>query len=147
MLANTPRWSLVTDNTVVPSRWQATAGVDRQSLAEFEQDEKNNLYKLWNRMSSGSYFPSPVRAVEIPKADGRGVRTLGVPTVTDRIAQTVVTMLLEPEVEKVFSPSSFGYRPGRSALAAVGVARVQCWKQSWVLDMDIQGFFDNTDQR
>lgn len=119
------------------------AGVDRQSLAEFEQDEKNNLYKLWNRMSSGSYFPAPVRAVEIPKADGRGVRTLGVPTVTDRIAQTVVTMMLEPEVEKVFSPGSFGYRPGRSALDALGVARVRCWKQPWVLDMDIQGFFDN----
>ncbi len=93
-------------------------------------------------MASGSYFPAPVRAVEIPKPGG-GVRTLGVPTITDRIAQTVAAMLLEPEAEKVFSPDSFGYRPGRSALDAVGIARVRCWKRDWVLDMDIQGFFDN----
>lgn len=119
------------------------AGIDGQSLAEFEQDLKNNLYRLWNRMSSGSYFPAPVRAVEIPKADGRGVRILGVPTVTDRIAQTVVTMILEPVVEPVFSPDSFGYRPGRSALDAIAVTRQRCWKSPWVLDMDIQGFFDN----
>lgn len=102
---------------------KGAAGVDRQSLADFAQDEQNNLYKIWNRMASGSYFPAPVRAVEIPKSGGNGVRTLGVPTVTDRIAQTVVAMLLEPEVEKVFSPDSYGYRPGRSALDAVGVAR------------------------
>ena len=122
---------------------KGAAGVDRQSLTEFAQDERNNLYKLWNRMSSGSYFPAPVRAVEIPKPGGKGVRVLGVPTVTDRIAQTVVAMLLEPEVEKVFHPDSYGYRPGRSALDAVGTARVRCWKRSWVLDLDIQGFFDN----
>lgn len=121
---------------------KGAAGVDRQSLADFAQDERNNLYKIWNRMSSGSYFPAPVRAVDIPKAGG-GVRTLGVPTITDRIAQTVVTMVLEPEAEKVFSPDSFGYRPGRSALDAVAVARERCWKRDWVLDMDIQGFFDN----
>jgi len=122
---------------------KGAAGVDRQSLAEFARDEKNILYKLWNRMSSGTYFPAPVRAVEIPKSGGKGVRTLGVPTVTDRIAQTVVAMLLESEVEKVFHPDSYGYRPGRSALDAVGVARERCWKWNWVLDMDIQGFFDN----
>jgi len=122
---------------------KGAAGVDRQSLAEFAQDEKNHLYKLWNRMSSGSYFPAPVRAVEIPKPGGKGVRVLGVPTVTDRIAQTVVAMWLEPELEKVFHPDSYGYRPGRSALDAVEVARRRCWKRSWVLDMDIQGFFDN----
>jgi len=122
---------------------KGAAGVDRQSLADFAQDEKNHLYKLWNRMSSGSYFPAPVRAVEIPKPGGKGVRVLGVPTVTDRIAQTVVAMWLEPEVEKVFHTDSYGYRPGRSALDAVEVARKRCWKRNWVLDMDIQGFFDN----
>lgn len=122
---------------------KGAAGVDRQTLVDFAQDERNNLYKLWNRMASGSYFPAPVRAVEIPKPGGKGVRVLGVPTVTDRIAQTVVAMLLEPEVEKVFHPDSYGYRPGRSALDAVEVARARCWKRNWVLDMDIQGFFDN----
>lgn len=122
---------------------KGAAGVDRQSLADFAQDENNNLYKIWNRMSSGTYFPAPLRVVEIPKSGGKGVRTLGVPTVTDRIAQTVVAMLLEPEVEKIFHPDSYGYRPGRSALDAVGVARKRCWDRSWVLDMDIQGFFDN----
>jgi RNA-directed DNA polymerase len=121
---------------------KGAAGVDRQSLADFAQDERKYLYKLWNRMSSGSYFPAPVRAVEIPKQGG-GVRPLGVPTVTDRIAQTVVAMLLEPEAEKVFHPDSYGYRPRRSALDAVGTARKRCWDRSWVLDMDIQGFFDN----
>lgn len=122
---------------------KGAAGIDRQSLADFAQDEKNNLYKLWNRMASGSYFPAPVRAVQIPKSDGKGVRTLGVPTVTDRIAQTVVAMLLEPVVEQVFHDDSYGYRPGRSALDAVEAARVRCWRRDWVLDMDIRGFFDN----
>ena len=121
---------------------KGAAGVDRQSLADFAQDERNNLYRIWNRMASGSYFPAPVRAVKIPKPGG-GIRILGVPTITDRIAQTVVAMVLEPEVEKIFSPDSYGYRPGRSALDAVGVARQRCWKRNWVLDMDIQGFFDN----
>jgi RNA-directed DNA polymerase len=115
------------------------AGIDGQSLADFAQDEKNNLYKIWNRMCSGSYFPPPVKAVEIPKAGGRGTRVLGVPTVSDRIAQTVVTMVLEPLVEPVFHPDSYGYRPGRSALDAVGVCRQRCWTQAWVIDMDIQG--------
>ena len=115
------------------------------SIEEFEQDLKRNLYRLWNRMSSGSYFPPPVRMVEIPKAGGAGVRVLGVPTVADRIAQTVVAMYLEPGVEKVFHPDSYGYRPGRSALDAVGVCRERCWSTDWVIDLDIQGFFDNLD--
>jgi group II intron reverse transcriptase/maturase len=121
---------------------KGAAGVDRQSLADFAQDEKRNLYKIWNRMSSGSYFPPPVRAVEIPKAGG-GVRVLGVPTVADRIAQTVVAMTLEPLVEPIFHEDSYGYRPGRSALDAVGVCRKRCWQSQWVIDLDIQGFFDN----
>jgi group II intron reverse transcriptase/maturase len=121
---------------------KGAAGVDRQSLADFAQDEKKNLYKIWNRMSSGSYFPPPVRAVEIPKSGG-GVRVLGVPTVADRIAQTVVAMTLEPSVEPVFHEDSYGYRPGRSALDAVGKCRKRCWQTQWVIDLDIQGFFDN----
>ncbi|MQA16088.1 MAG: group II intron reverse transcriptase/maturase, partial [Pseudonocardiaceae bacterium] len=122
---------------------RGAAGVDAQSLADFAQDEKNNLYKIWNRMSSGSYFPPPVKAVEIPKAGGRGVRVLGVPTVADRIAQTAVAMVLEPEVEPMFHPDSYGYRPRRSALDAVATCKYRCWRQPWVIDLDIQGFFDN----
>lgn len=121
---------------------KGVAGVDGQSLAEFEQDEKDNLYKLWNRLSSGTYFPPPVRAVEIPKHGG-GVRMLGVPTVADRIAQTAVAMVLNPEVERIFHPDSYGYRPGRSALDAVETCKQRCWQQPWVIDLDIQGFFDN----
>jgi RNA-directed DNA polymerase len=116
-------------------------GIDGQSLDAFEEDLKGNLYKIWNRMSSGSYFPPPVRAVEIPKATG-GVRTLGVPTVADRIAQTVVARRLEAVVEPKFHPDSYGYRPGRSALDAVAVTRERCWRKDWVLDMDIRAFFD-----
>ena len=104
------------------------AGVDGESIEEFERDLKGNLYKLWNRLSSGSYFPAPVRAVEIPKKHGQGVRVLGVPTVADRIAQTVVRLYLEPKVEPMFHPDSYGYRPGRSALQAVGVCRERCWR-------------------
>jgi RNA-directed DNA polymerase len=111
---------------------KGAAGVDGQSLAEFEQDEKNNLYKLWNRLSSGSYFPPPVRAVDIPKHGG-GVRTLGVPTVADRIAQTAVAMVLSPSAEQVFHEDSYGYRPGRSALDAVEICKQRCWRQSWVI--------------
>jgi len=122
---------------------KGAAGVDGQSLADFAQDEKDNLYKIWNRMSSGSYFPPPVKAVEIPKAGGKGVRVLGVPTVADRIAQTVVAMVLESTVEPMFHPNSYGYRPHRSALDAVAECRQRCWKVPWVLDLDIQGFFDN----
>ena len=124
---------------------QGAAGVDGQSIAEFERDLKGNLYKLWNRMSSGTYFPPPVRAVEIPKAGGKGVRVLGVPTVSDRIAQTVVRPYLEPEVEPLFHPDSYGYRPGRSALDAVATCRQRCWKKDWVIDLDIRAFFDSLD--
>ena len=120
---------------------QGAAGADGVSLAAFEKDLKGNLYKIWNRMSSGSYLPLPVRLMEIPKANG-GVRPLGIPTVADRVAQTVVKMVLEPEVEPVFHPSSYGYRPGRSALDAVGAARERCWKFDWVVDLDIKSFFD-----
>ena len=122
---------------------KGAAGVDERSVAEFERDLKGNLYKLWNRLSSGSYFPPPVRAVEIPKRDGDGVRTLGVPTVADRIAQTVVRSYLEPEVEPVFHEDSYGYRPGRSAHDALGVCRERCWRNDWVLDIDIRKFFDS----
>ena len=111
-------------------------------MAEFEVDLKDNLYKLWNRLSSGSYFPPPVRAVEIPKRDGSS-RTLGVPTVADRIAQTVVRGYLEPCVEPVFHEDSYGYRPGRSAHQALRVCRERCWRNDWVLDMDIRSFFDS----
>jgi RNA-directed DNA polymerase len=120
---------------------QGAAGVDDVSLATFEEDLKGNLYKIWNRMSSGSYLPPPVRLVEIPKANG-GVRPLGIPTVADRVAQTVVKMVLEPKVEPLFHPDSYGYGPGRSALDAVGAARERCWKFDWVIDLDIKSFFD-----
>lgn len=118
-----------------------TGGIDGESIAAFEGNLKDNLYKLWNRLSSGSYFPPPVRGVEIPKKDG-GVRVLGVPTVADRVAQTVVAMYLEPEVEPLFHPDSYGYRPGRSAHDAVVACRERCWKNDWVVDLDIRAFFD-----
>jgi len=124
---------------------RGAAGVDEESIAEFEGDLKGNLYKLWNRMSSGTYFPPPVLAVEIPKAGGNGVRVLGVPTVSDRIAQTVVRLYLEPEVEPMFHPDSYGYRPGRSALDAVEACRRRCWNRDWVIDLDIRAFFDSLD--
>jgi retron-type reverse transcriptase len=117
-------------------------GVDGCSIEEFDRDLKNNLYKIWNRMSSGSYLPPPVRAVEIPKASG-GTRILGVPTVADRIAQTVVARRLEAVVEPKFHPDSYGYRPGRSALDAVAVCRERSWRIAWVVDLDIQKFFDS----
>jgi RNA-directed DNA polymerase len=124
---------------------RGAAGVDGQSLEAFEKDLKNNLYKIWNRMSSGSYFPPPVRLVEIPKDQGRGVRPLGIPTVADRIAQMVAKLYFEPLVEPHFHPDSYGYRPGKSALDAVGTARERCWHQDWLIDLDIKGFFDNLD--
>ena len=123
---------------------KGAAGVDDQSIEKFEERLKDNLYKLWNLMASGSYFPPPVRRVKIPKAGG-GERQLGIPTVADRIAQTVVKAKLEPEVEPLFHSNSFGYRPGRSALDAVGQARRNCWRYDWVLDLDVRGFFDNID--
>jgi RNA-directed DNA polymerase len=121
---------------------KGAAGVDEQSIAEFERDREKNLYRIWNRLSSGSYFPPPVKAVEIPKAGGKGVRVLGVPTVADRVAQTVVRMYLEPQVEPVFHPDSYGYRPKKSALDAVGACRQRCWRADWVIDLDIRAFFD-----
>jgi group II intron reverse transcriptase/maturase len=118
-------------------------GVDGCSIEDFEKDLKNQLYRVWNRMSSGSYFPPPVRAVEIPKSHGGGTRILGVPTVADRIAQTVVARRLEAKVEAIFHPDSYGYRPGRSALDAVEACRRRCWKTDWVIDLDIRKFFDS----
>lgn len=123
---------------------QGAAGVDAESIADFEKDLKNNLYKIWNRMSSGSYFPPPVRTVAIPKAGG-GQRMLGIPTVSDRIAQMVAKLCLEPLLEPCFHPDSYGYRPEKSATEAVGVARQRCWRYDWVIDLDIKGFFDNID--
>jgi group II intron reverse transcriptase/maturase len=121
---------------------RGAAGVDGETWSMFDKDLKGNLHKIWNRMSSGSYFPPPVRFVEIEKDDG-GRRPLGIPTVADRVAQTVVKMVLEPIVEPVFHPDSYGYRPGRSALDAVGVARKRCWKADWVIDLDVKAFFDS----
>jgi group II intron reverse transcriptase/maturase len=118
-------------------------GVDACSIEDFEKDLQSNLYRIWNRMSSGSYFPPPVLGVEIPKSHGDGVRLLGVPTVADRVAQTVVAMHLESKVEPVFHEDSYGYRPGRSALDAVARCRERCWKTDWVLDLDIEKFFDS----
>lgn len=123
---------------------RGAAGVDGVSLEAFEEDLEGNLYKIWNRMASGSYFPPPVRLVEIPKGKG-GKRSLGIPTVGDRIAQTVAKMYLEPVVEPKFHPDSYGYRPGKSALDAVGTARKRCWRRDWVVDLDVKGFFDNLD--
>lgn len=123
---------------------QGAYGVDEESIQDFEVNLKNNLYKLWNRMSSGSYFPPAVRRVEIPKAGG-GMRPLGIPTVADRIAQMVVKMYLEPKLEPYFHKDSYGYRPKKSAIEALGVAREMCWRFDWVLDLDIVGFFDNLD--
>lgn len=120
------------------------AGVDKQSIEAFESDLKDNLYKVWNRMSSGSYFPPPVKAVEIPKKNG-GIRILGVPTVSDRVAQMVVKLVFEPCVEPAFLPDSYGYRPGKSALDAIAVTRKRCWQYDWILEFDIKGMFDNID--
>jgi len=119
-------------------------GVDGQSIKDFEKDEEGNLYKIWNRMTSGSYFPPAVRAVEIPKSSG-GVRILGVPTVSDRVAQTVTKLYLEPLVEPVFHHDSYGYRPGRDQHQALAKAKERCWKYDWVLEIDIKGYFDNID--
>jgi RNA-directed DNA polymerase len=120
------------------------AGVDGQTIGQFEADLKGNLYKIWNRMSSGSYFPPPVRAVAIPKKSG-GQRLLGVPTVADRVAQMVVKRMIEPNLDAIFLADSYGYRPGKSALDAVGVTRKRCWGYDWVLEFDIKGLFDNID--
>jgi retron-type reverse transcriptase len=128
-------WKKVRTNAGAP-------GVDAVSITEFEGNERSILYKLWNRMSSGSYFPGPVRAVEIPKDHGAGVRTLGVPNVADRVSQTAAAKLLEEKLEPIFHPDSYGYRPGRSAHDALAVTRKRCWKQNWVLDLDVRAFLD-----
>lgn len=124
---------------------RGAAGVDKQSMTEFEADLKDNLYRIWNRMSSGSYLPPPVLRVDIPKDGGAGTRPLGIPTISDRIAQTVVKRYLEPLVEPVFHNDSYGYRPGRSAHQALDVARQRCWNHDWVLDLDIKNFFGSID--
>lgn len=143
--------SFVISKKVVLEAWedvksnQGAAGVDGVSIEDFERNLSGNLYKVWNRLSSGSYMPPAVRAVQIPKKHALGVRTLGVPTVADRVAQTVAKRYLEPNVEPVFHSDSYGYRPGRSALDAVGVCRERCWKYDWVIDLDYQAFFDSLD--
>ena len=125
---------------------RGAAGVDQQSIAEFELSLAGNLYRIWNRMSSGSYFPPPVSAVAIPKKSG-GERILGVPTVSDRIAQTVATLVLNPILEPHFHEDSYGYRAGKSAHQALEVTRKRCWKYDWVLEYDIRGLFDNIDHK
>lgn len=121
-----------------------SAGVDNQTIADFERNLDDNLYKIWNRMSSGTYFPPPVKAVGIPKKSG-GERILGIPTVSDRIAQMVVKLVFEPNVEPHFLKDSYGYRPNKSALDAIGITRQRCWNYDWVLEFDIKGLFDNID--
>jgi RNA-directed DNA polymerase len=123
---------------------RGSAGIDDETIVEFERNLSKNLYKLWNRMSSGSYFPPPVKQVEIPKASG-GKRKLGVPTVSDRIAQTVVKLLIEAKLEAIFHPDSYGYRPGRSAKQAVAITRERCWRYDWVVEFGIKAAFDQID--
>ena len=120
------------------------AGVDAVSMEDFDMNRSRLLYKLWNRMASGSYFPPPVKEVEIPKKDGR-IRKLGIPTISDRIGQMVIKDYIEPRLEKIFSNNSYGYRPKRNAHQALQTVRVNCWKSNWVIDLDIKGFFDNID--
>jgi retron-type reverse transcriptase len=129
-------WMKVQENGGAP-------GVDAVSIERFADNERSNLYRLWNRMSSGSYFPGPVRAVEIPKDHGLGVRTLGVPNTVDRIAQTAAAKLLEEKLEPIFHQDSYGYRPGRSAHDALAVTRKRCWKQDWILDLDVRAFLES----
>ena len=121
---------------------KGTFGVDEQSITDFEKDLNKNLYKIWNRMSSGSYFPKPVKAVAIPKKNG-GTRILGIPAVEDRIAQMTAKFYIEPQVEPMFYEDSYGYRPNKSAIQALEVTRIRCWKKDWVLEFDIKGLFDN----
>lgn len=125
---------------------RGAAGIDDETIADFEQNLSKNLYKLWNRMSSGSYFPPPVKQVEIPKASG-GTRKLGVPTVADRVAQTAVKLIIEPGLDSIFHPDSYGYRPGRSAKQAVAITRERCWRYDWVVEFDIRAAFDQIDHR
>lgn len=138
---NIPKQQVVDAYKLVKAN-AGSAGIDQQSLMDFEQNLKGNLYKIWNRLSSGSYFPPPVMAVSIPKKSG-GTRTLGIPTVGDRIAQMVVKLSFEPKIEPHFLENSYGYRPNKSALEAVGVTRKRCWQYDWLLEFDIKGLFDN----
>ena len=123
---------------------KGSAGVDSISMEQFDANRSKQLYKLWNRMASGSYFPPPVKEVEIPKKDG-SIRKLGIPTISDRVGQMAVKMYIEPGLEKVFSPNSYGYRPNRNAHQALTAVRENCWKTDWVIDLDIKGFFDTID--
>jgi group II intron reverse transcriptase/maturase len=120
------------------------AGVDQICMEEYDANRSKHLYKLWNRMASGSYFPPPVKEVEIPKKDGK-VRKLGIPTISDRVGQMVIKDYLEPRFERIFSPNSYGYRPNKNAHQALEAVRDYCWKTDWVIDLDIKGFFDNID--
>ena len=122
---------------------RGAAGIDGETLAMFEQNLSRNLYKLWNRMSSGSYFPPPVKQVEIPKAKG-GTRKLGIPTVSDRIAQTVVKRIIEPTLDPIFHQDSYGYRLGKSAKQAVAVTRKRCWQFAWVVEFDIKSALETS---
>jgi group II intron reverse transcriptase/maturase len=121
---------------------RGTYGIDEQTITDFEENLKDNLYRIWNRMSSGTYFPKPVKAVAIPKKNG-GTRILGIPTVEDRVAQMIAKMYFEPNVEKIFHEDSYGYRPNKSAIQAIGTLRERCWRKDWVVDFDIKGLFDN----
>jgi RNA-directed DNA polymerase len=136
------KWEVVEAYRKVKAK-KGAPGVDDVTLGEFESDLKNNLYRIWNRMSSGSYFPPPVKAVEIPKPHGGGTRMLGVPTVADRIAQTVVAERLGEKVEPIFHPDSYGYRPKRKAQDAVAACRQRCWQKDWAIDLDVEKFFDS----
>ncbi|MCI0559440.1 MAG: reverse transcriptase domain-containing protein, partial [Nitrososphaera sp.] len=124
---------------------KGAAGVDRETIEDFERNLEKNLYKIWNRMSSGSYFPPPVRTVEIPKADGKSTRKLGIPTVSDRVAQGVAVEYLAPHVEPKFHNNSYGFRKGRGQKEALTATRKRCFEYDWVIDLDIKGFFDNLD--
>lgn len=138
------------DKTIIWRAWLAvkankgSTGVDGMTIEAFEHNLIRNLYKIWNRLSSGCYMPPPVKRVEIPKSDG-STRPLGIPTVSDRVAQMAVKMILEPQWDPLFCDSSFGYRPGKSAHDVVAQAKANCWKYEWVIDLDIRGFFDNLD--
>lgn len=121
---------------------KGSAGIDEISMKEFDANKRKHLYKLWNRMASGSYFPPPVKEVEIAKKDGN-IRKLGIPTISDRVGQMVVKMFIEPRLETIFSPNSYGYRPKRNAHQVLSKVRENCWKHDWVIDLDIKGFFNN----
>jgi RNA-directed DNA polymerase len=121
---------------------KGSAGIDGVSIEAYESNLEDNLYRLWNRMSSGSYFPKPVKQVLIPKKNGK-LRPLGIPTVEDRVAQSVAKNYVEPVVESIFLDESYGYRPNKSALDAIGATRKRCWQYDWVIEFDIVGLFDN----